>query len=75
MTQARRILYAALLSALAGLGYASFFGHLEELMRVGIDAPDPAPIPHVWLTAIIGTGWLLCIVALATTLKRLPDNP
>ena len=58
-----------------GLGYASFFGHLEELWTVGLDSPDPAPIPHVWVTAIIGTGWLLCIVALLTTLRRLPDNP
>jgi hypothetical protein len=58
-----------------GLGYASFFGHLEEVMRVGLDAPDPAPIRHVYLLAIIGTGWALCIVALLTTLRRLPDNP
>ena len=58
-----------------GLGYASFFGHLQELMTDGLGAPDPAPIPHLWLTIIIGTGWLLSILALATTLKRLPDNP
>ena len=58
-----------------GLGYASFFGHLHELLTVGLNAPDPAPIPHLWVTVIIGVGWLLCILALASTLKRLPDNP
>ncbi len=57
-----------------GLGYASFFGHLRELLQ-DARAPDPAPIPHLWLTAIIGTGWALCIVALFMTLRRLPDSP
>lgn len=57
-----------------GLGYASFFGHLRSYLQDPA-APDPAPIPHFWLICIIGTGWLLCIVALFKTFKRLPDNP
>lgn len=57
-----------------GFGYASFFGHLQALMK-DANAPDPAPIPHLWLTAIIGAGFSLCVAALISTFKRLPDNP
>ena len=57
-----------------GLGYASFFGHLQAIWQ-NPSAPDPAPIPHAWVLAIIGTGWALCIIALITTLRRLPDSP
>ena len=52
-----------------GLGYASFFAHLRQsLYEPG--RPDPAPIPHVWLTALIGAGWLLCVAALFFTLRK-----
>ena len=47
-----------------GIGYMSFFGHLEN-----IEQPDPASIPHVWVTGIIGVGWLLTILGLATSLR------
>ena len=57
-----------------GLGYASFFGHLQAYLKEPT-APDVGPVSHIWLILIIGTGWLLCIVALLTTFKRLPDNP
>jgi len=50
-----------------GMGYASFFGHLAQL-----DAPDPAPISHRTLVAILGGGWLLCIVALFAALQPIP---
>jgi hypothetical protein len=53
----------------AGLGYASFFGHLQQAL-FDPARPDPAPIPHVWLTALIGAGWLLCVAALFYTLKE-----
>lgn len=53
----------------AGLGYASFFGHLRQAL-FDPARPDPAPIPHVWLTALIGAGWLLCVAALFYTLKE-----
>src|SRR5215210_7521151 len=57
-----------------GLGYASFFAHLQSYLQ-NPSAPDTGPLPHIWLIAIIGTGWLLSILALLTTFKRLPDNP
>lgn len=38
-----------------GIGYMSFFGHLES-----IEQTDPAPIPHVWVTGIIGFGLGTC---------------
>ena len=52
-----------------GMGYASFFGHLKNIHQ-----PDPAPIPHVALTAIIGAGWVLVILALAASLRGLPGK-
>lgn len=56
-----------------GLGYASFFGHLQQAYFEPAK-PDPAPIPHVWLTALIGTGWLLCVAALFFTLVKRDDG-
>ncbi len=53
----------------AAFGYASFFGHLQY-----VDAPDPAPIPHGWLTALIGAGWLLCVWALVESLRTPDEN-
>jgi len=55
-----------------GLGYASFFGHLQQSL-FDPTRQDPAPIPHVWLTALIGTGWLLCVAALFYTLLKRDD--
>ena len=57
-----------------GLGYASFFAHLQSYLK-DPSAPDPAPIPHLWVVVIIGAGWLLAVVSLLSTLRRLPDNP
>lgn len=45
-----------------GMGYMSFFGHLEN-----IDQPDPAPISHAWVTTIIGIGWLVSILGLVAS--------
>lgn len=47
----------------AGLGYASFFQHLQNIRE-----PDPGNIPQVWLTTIIGGGWLIVLAALTATL-------
>lgn len=47
----------------AGIGYTSFFTHLEHLHE-----PDPGNVPQIWLTAIIGGGWLIVLAALAMTL-------
>lgn len=49
-----------------GLGYGSFFGNLRT-----IGEPDPAPISHAAVTAVIGIGWALCIVALIGALQQL----
>ncbi|HEU4593849.1 MAG TPA: hypothetical protein VFS10_01685 [Pyrinomonadaceae bacterium] len=53
----------------AAFGYASFFGHLREF-----HASDPAPIPHEWLTALIGAGFLLCLWALSESLRPLKED-
>lgn len=60
-----------------GVGYMSFFGHLEN-----IEQPDVAPIPHLWVTVIIGVGWLLAILGLVASLRTgvmeepsRPNNP
>ena len=60
---------AAAWSFTCGLGYASFFGHLEH-----INEPDRGHIPHVMLTAILGLGWVIAILALITSLKKLPEQ-
>ena len=51
-----------------GLGYASFFIQLEHLHD------DPAPISGVWVALIKGVGLALALVALAGSLRRLPDE-
>jgi hypothetical protein len=53
----------------SGLGYASFFGHLQQAL-FDPGRHDPAPIPHVWLTALIGACWLVCVAALFFTLRN-----
>jgi hypothetical protein len=60
----KRIWLAGAWGFTCGMAYASFFGHLRDLQR-----PDPAPIPHVWVTAIIGTGFLISIAAWIATLR------
>lgn len=54
-----------------GLGYYSFFGQLDSV-RLG--QPDPAPIPSEWVLVIKGIVWTLAIIALAVSLKRLPEK-
>ena len=51
-----------------GLGYASFFIQLEHLHD------DPAPISGVWVALIKGVGLALALVALAGSLRRVPDE-
>lgn len=53
-----------------GFGYYSFFGQLHS-MRLG--EVDPAPISSGWILAIKGIAWALGILALAISLKRLPE--
>lgn len=48
----------------AGIGYTSFFMHLEH-----IHEPDPGNIPQFWLTTGIGVGWLIVLVVLFGTLR------
>ena len=68
-----RMWLAAAWAFACGLGYASFFGHLQQAF-FDPARQDPAPIPHVWLTALIGTGWLLCVAALFYTLLKRDDD-
>jgi len=66
----QRFLIAAWAFA-CGLGYYSFFGQLESL-RLG--RPDPAPIASEWVLLIKGVAWGLAIIALAASLRRLPER-
>jgi hypothetical protein len=52
-----------------GMGYASFVGHLRD-----IGQPDVGPFPHVWVTSVIGVGWVLAIVALFATMYGRRDD-
>jgi hypothetical protein len=56
----------------AGLGYASFFGHLHQSLFEPART-DPAPIPHLWVNALIGASWLVCVAALFFTLRERED--
>jgi hypothetical protein len=70
--RAGRAWFAAAWAFAGGMGYASFFSHLQTVVLEPART-DPAPIPHVWLTALIGAGWLLCVAALFYTLRE-PRN-
>lgn len=54
-----------------GFGYYSFFGQLHS-MQLG--EVDPAPISSGWILAIKGVAWALGILALALSLKRVPET-
>jgi hypothetical protein len=56
---------AAAWGAACGMGYLSFFAQLAQL-----DAPDPAPIPSMWVAIIKGVGLALAIMALIGALKH-----
>jgi hypothetical protein len=64
--EGQRFLVAAWAFACA-MAYMSFFGHIKNL-----HAPDPAPIPHVWVVTIIGLCFALSVLALLASLQRLP---
>jgi hypothetical protein len=61
---------AAAWAFMCGMAYLSFFGQLQHI-RMG--ELDPAPIPSEWVAAIKGMGLLLGVIALAVTLRRLPE--
>lgn len=54
-----------------GLGYYSFFGQWQSL-RLG--ERDPAPVGSEWILLIKGIAVLLAVIALLSSLKRLPDE-
>jgi hypothetical protein len=66
----QRFLIAAWAFA-CGLGYYSFFGQLDSL-RLG--QRDPAPIASEWVLLIKGIAWSSAIIALALSLRRLPEK-
>ena len=53
-----------------GLGYYSFFGQLKSMRSGEI---DPAPISSEWVLFIKGIAIALALVALVTSLKRIPE--
>lgn len=53
-----------------GFGYYSFFGQLRS---ISLGEPDPAPIPTEWVAVVKGLAFALAILALALSLRRLPD--
>jgi hypothetical protein len=53
-----------------GLGYYSFFGQLKSLSLGEI---DPAPISSEWVLAIKGIAVTMAVIALAASLKRIPE--
>jgi hypothetical protein len=63
------IILAAAWAFACGLGYASFFSHVRSLA-----APDPSGLPHALVAAVIGAGWLVCIVALVATIRSVADS-
>jgi hypothetical protein len=62
---------AAAWALLCGMAYGSFF---NQLHNISVGAPDPAPIPSVWVAAIKGLGLGLGVLALTISLRRLPDD-
>ena len=54
-----------------GLGYYSFFGQLNSWR---LNVIDPAPISSGWVLLIKGVAVALALVALAASLKRLPES-
>lgn len=54
-----------------GMGYFSFFRQLE---RLRLHEADPAPISSAWVLVIKGLLWAAAIVALALSLRRLPEE-
>lgn len=65
----QRFLVAAWAVA-CGFGYYSFFGQLRSLR---LNEADPAGIPSEWVAVIKGVAWMFAILALAVSLKRMPD--
>jgi hypothetical protein len=51
-----------------GMCYLSFFGQLRMLSE---GAPDPAPVSSEWVAVIKGIGFLIIIVGLITSLRKI----
>jgi hypothetical protein len=66
----QRFLVAAWAFA-CGLGYYSFFGQLKDWQ---LGQHDPAPIGSGWVLLIKGIAWGLAILALALSLRSLPER-
>ena len=62
---------AAAWAFLCGMAYYSFF---DQLYRYRLGMSDPAPIASGWIVLIKGVGLCLGIIALALTLRRLPQR-
>ena len=67
--EGQRFLTAAWGMAL-GMVFLSFFGHLYDLRTGKI---DPAPVPSEWVLAVKGIGFLVVIIGLVCSLRKLPE--
>lgn len=54
-----------------GMVFLSFFGHLHDLRAGKI---DPAPVPSEWVLAVKGLGFLLVILGLVGSLRKIPES-
>ena len=54
-----------------GFGYYSFFGQMRSWQ---LGETDPAAISSGWVLVIKGIAWALAILALAISLRRLPET-
>ena len=50
-----------------GMVYLSFFGQLR-MLREGV--PDPAPVSSEWVAVIKGIGFLIIIIGLISSLRK-----
>ena len=50
-----------------GMVYLSFFGQLR-MLREGV--PDPAPVSAEWVAVVKGIGFLIIIIGLITSLRK-----
>ncbi len=62
---------AAAWAFMCGMGYYSFF---EQLHRLSLGEPDPAPISSASVALIKGVGLALAIAGLLLSLRRLPGT-
>jgi hypothetical protein len=51
-----------------GMVFLSFFGQIQQLQ---IGAADPAPVSGEWVAVVKGVGFILVIIGLVTSLRKI----